>query len=219
MPERVMFTMGDIACAEGALSAGCRYLGGYPITPATEIAEWMARRLPEVGGAYVQYEDEMIKIPNNFLELNIEEQGNILKRNTYRKFTDWSYENECRVLIELDSIENKQYLDIPPESVIEVIIGLNCNLETELALKNILNEVPTKAKVKKRKEQFGVTVFNVDNLRHVYVDQRAYDIFDSVDGKKTIGDIFDIFKSNTKLPGFISSAMLVKYLSFHPRIL
>jgi 2-oxoglutarate/2-oxoacid ferredoxin oxidoreductase subunit alpha len=62
MPERVMFTMGDIACAEGAISAGCRYLGGYPITPATEIAEWMARRLPEVGGAYVQYEDEIASI-------------------------------------------------------------------------------------------------------------------------------------------------------------
>ncbi|MFW9843291.1 MAG: 2-oxoacid:acceptor oxidoreductase subunit alpha [Candidatus Thorarchaeota archaeon] len=62
MPERIMFTMGDIACAEGAISAGCRYLGGYPITPATEIAEWMARRLPEVGGAYVQYEDEIASI-------------------------------------------------------------------------------------------------------------------------------------------------------------
>lgn len=62
MPERVMFTMGDIACAEGALSAGCRYFGGYPITPATEIAEWMARRMPEVGGAYVQYEDEIASI-------------------------------------------------------------------------------------------------------------------------------------------------------------
>ncbi len=62
MPERVMFTMGDVACAEGALSAGCRYFGGYPITPATEIAEWMARRMPELGGAYVQYEDEIASI-------------------------------------------------------------------------------------------------------------------------------------------------------------
>ncbi|MEM2142502.1 MAG: 2-oxoacid:acceptor oxidoreductase subunit alpha [Candidatus Thorarchaeota archaeon] len=62
MPERVMFTMGDIACAEGAISAGCRYFGGYPITPATEIAEWMALRMPEVGGAYVQYEDEIASI-------------------------------------------------------------------------------------------------------------------------------------------------------------
>lgn len=62
MPEQVMFTMGDIASAEGALSAGCRYFGGYPITPATEIAEWMSQRMPEVGGAYVQYEDEIASI-------------------------------------------------------------------------------------------------------------------------------------------------------------
>ncbi|TFG09885.1 2-oxoacid:acceptor oxidoreductase subunit alpha [Candidatus Thorarchaeota archaeon] len=62
LPERVMFTMGDIAAAEGALSAGCRYFGGYPITPATEIAEWMARRMPELRGAYVQYEDEIASI-------------------------------------------------------------------------------------------------------------------------------------------------------------
>jgi len=62
MPERIMFTMGDIACAEGALSAGCRYFGGYPITPATEIAEWMSRRMPQLGGAYVQYEDEIASI-------------------------------------------------------------------------------------------------------------------------------------------------------------
>jgi len=62
MPERVMFTMGDIACAEGALSAGCKYFGGYPITPATEIAEWMSIRMPQMGGAYVQYEDEIAAI-------------------------------------------------------------------------------------------------------------------------------------------------------------
>jgi 2-oxoglutarate ferredoxin oxidoreductase subunit alpha len=62
MPERVVFTMGDIACAEGALSAGSRYFAGYPITPATEIAEWMSIRMPQVGGAYVQYEDEIAAI-------------------------------------------------------------------------------------------------------------------------------------------------------------
>ncbi len=62
MPERIMFTMGDIASAEGALSAGCKYFGGYPITPATEIAEWMALRMPEVGGSFVQYEDEIASI-------------------------------------------------------------------------------------------------------------------------------------------------------------
>jgi 2-oxoglutarate ferredoxin oxidoreductase subunit alpha len=53
------FMNGDTACAEGALAAGCLYFGGYPITPSTEIAERLARRLPEVGGAYVQMEDEL----------------------------------------------------------------------------------------------------------------------------------------------------------------
>jgi 2-oxoglutarate ferredoxin oxidoreductase subunit alpha len=53
------FMDGDTACAEGAISAGCRFFGGYPITPATEIAERMARRLPQVGGVYIQMEDEI----------------------------------------------------------------------------------------------------------------------------------------------------------------
>ena len=53
------FMQGDIACAEGAIAAGCRFFAGYPITPATEIAERMAQRLPEVGGVYVQMEDEL----------------------------------------------------------------------------------------------------------------------------------------------------------------
>ena len=53
------FMNGDIAAAEGALAAGCRFFGGYPITPATEVAERMAERLPEVGGTYIQMEDEL----------------------------------------------------------------------------------------------------------------------------------------------------------------
>ncbi len=53
------FTSGDIACAEGALAAGCRFFAGYPITPATEIAEHMSRRLPEIDGVYIQMEDEI----------------------------------------------------------------------------------------------------------------------------------------------------------------
>ena len=50
---------GDYACCEGALASGCRFFAGYPITPATEIAERMSRRLPELGGVYIQMEDEM----------------------------------------------------------------------------------------------------------------------------------------------------------------
>lgn len=53
------FMDGDTACAEGGLAAGCRFFAGYPITPATEIAERMARRLPQIGGIYVQMEDEL----------------------------------------------------------------------------------------------------------------------------------------------------------------
>jgi len=53
------FMTGDVACAEGALAAGCRFFGGYPITPATEIAERMAIRLPHVDGCFIQMEDEI----------------------------------------------------------------------------------------------------------------------------------------------------------------
>jgi 2-oxoglutarate ferredoxin oxidoreductase subunit alpha len=53
------FVHGDWACAEGAISAGCRFYAAYPITPATEIAERMANRLPEVGGKFIQFEDEL----------------------------------------------------------------------------------------------------------------------------------------------------------------
>jgi len=53
------FMMGDVACAEGAISAGCRFFAGYPITPATEIAERMAARMPRIGGTYIQMEDEL----------------------------------------------------------------------------------------------------------------------------------------------------------------
>ena len=53
------FINGDVACAEGAISAGCRFFAGYPITPATETAERMSARLPQVGGVYIQMEDEI----------------------------------------------------------------------------------------------------------------------------------------------------------------
>ena len=53
------FITGDDACAEGAMAAGCTFFAGYPITPATEVAERMAGRLPQLGGVYVQMEDEM----------------------------------------------------------------------------------------------------------------------------------------------------------------
>ncbi len=60
MTARLM--QGDEACAEGAIAAGCRFFAGYPITPATEIAESLSRRLPQVGGKFIQMEDELASI-------------------------------------------------------------------------------------------------------------------------------------------------------------
>ncbi len=56
------FLLGDEAATMGAVFAGCSFFGGYPITPASEVAEVMARELPNVGGYYVQFEDEIASI-------------------------------------------------------------------------------------------------------------------------------------------------------------
>jgi 2-oxoglutarate ferredoxin oxidoreductase subunit alpha len=56
------FMMGNVACAEGAIAAGCEFAAGYPITPATEVANQLAERLPQVGGAFFQMEDEISAI-------------------------------------------------------------------------------------------------------------------------------------------------------------
>jgi 2-oxoglutarate ferredoxin oxidoreductase subunit alpha len=58
--ERLL--QGNQACAEGAIAAGVRFFGGYPITPSTEIAEYLARQLPKVGGKFIQMEDEIASI-------------------------------------------------------------------------------------------------------------------------------------------------------------
>jgi 2-oxoglutarate ferredoxin oxidoreductase subunit alpha len=62
LAEQEHFIQGDEAAALGAIFAGCSFFGGYPITPASEIAEVMARELPNIGGFYVQYEDELASI-------------------------------------------------------------------------------------------------------------------------------------------------------------
>lgn len=55
----VRFMQGNEAMTEGAIAAGARFYAGYPITPSTEVAETSAVRLPQVGGLYVQMEDEI----------------------------------------------------------------------------------------------------------------------------------------------------------------
>ncbi len=57
--SNVCFMHGNEAVAEGAIAAGCRFYAGYPITPSTEIAEILSGRLPEVGGVFIQMEDEI----------------------------------------------------------------------------------------------------------------------------------------------------------------
>jgi len=56
------FWQGNEACAEGAITAGCRFFAGYPITPSSEIAEHLALRLPQVGGIAIQMEDELASL-------------------------------------------------------------------------------------------------------------------------------------------------------------
>ncbi len=56
---KIKLLQGNEACAEGALYAGCTFFAGYPITPSTEVAEYLARRLPAIGGAFIQMEDEI----------------------------------------------------------------------------------------------------------------------------------------------------------------
>ncbi len=53
---------GDEACAEGALAAGCTFFAGYPITPATEIAEILSLKLPQIGGKFIEMEDEIASL-------------------------------------------------------------------------------------------------------------------------------------------------------------
>ena len=56
------FMLGNHAVVEGALAAGCDFFAGYPITPANEISERMATQMPQVGGKFLQGEDELCSI-------------------------------------------------------------------------------------------------------------------------------------------------------------
>ncbi|MFP3869846.1 MAG: 2-oxoacid:acceptor oxidoreductase subunit alpha [Syntrophobacteria bacterium] len=60
--QKPCLLQGNEAIVEGALAAGCRFFAGYPITPATEISEILACRLPQVGGTFIQMEDEIASL-------------------------------------------------------------------------------------------------------------------------------------------------------------
>lgn len=59
LKRNIKLLQGNEACAEGALLAGVKFFAGYPITPSSEIAENMARKLPKIGGKFIQMEDEI----------------------------------------------------------------------------------------------------------------------------------------------------------------
>jgi len=62
MTQSLKFVQGNVACAEAALYAGLDFFAGYPITPSSEIMEFMAKRLPKSGGKFLQMEDEIASI-------------------------------------------------------------------------------------------------------------------------------------------------------------
>jgi len=60
--KRTVVANGNEMVVEGAIDAGCRFFAGYPITPSSEIAEGMAKRLPKIGGVFLQMEDEIASV-------------------------------------------------------------------------------------------------------------------------------------------------------------
>ncbi|WP_040948757.1 2-oxoacid:acceptor oxidoreductase subunit alpha [Gorillibacterium massiliense] len=60
--KQKLFMIGNDAIALGAVAAGCRFMSAYPITPASEIMEYMTKTLPKLGGAVIQTEDEIAAI-------------------------------------------------------------------------------------------------------------------------------------------------------------
>ena len=62
LPAGAYYLSGNEAAAEGALAAGCRFYAGYPITPSSELMERMSVRMGEVGGVFIQMEDEIASI-------------------------------------------------------------------------------------------------------------------------------------------------------------
>ena len=61
MAEKVLMK-GNEALAEAAIQAGCHHFFGYPITPQTELAAYMAKRMPKIGGTYLQAESEIAAV-------------------------------------------------------------------------------------------------------------------------------------------------------------
>src|SRR5699024_6072807 len=60
--SKILLLQGNQAVVEGAIAAGVKFFGGYPITPSTEVAESLAERRPLVGGKFIKMEDEIASV-------------------------------------------------------------------------------------------------------------------------------------------------------------
>ena len=60
--SRKILMCGNDACGEGAVLAGCTFYAGYPITPQNELTAYMAKRMNEIGGTFIQAESELAAI-------------------------------------------------------------------------------------------------------------------------------------------------------------
>lgn len=89
---------------------------------------------------HVDYKKTMINIPNNYMQLRYEEKENIVKKNTYRKYLDWEYEDEYRAIFYVSASDDKKYIDIHPNSIMEVVLGLNFDLKLESDIKALLKK-------------------------------------------------------------------------------
>ena len=62
MSKIIKFIQGNEVCVEAAIYAGLDFYAGYPITPSSEITEYLAFRLPQIGGKFLQMEDEIASL-------------------------------------------------------------------------------------------------------------------------------------------------------------
>lgn len=79
MAQKRVLMKGNEVIAEAALRAGCRNYFGYPITPQTEVMHYMAKKMVQIGGNFVQAESEVSAI-NMYMERQLREQEFLLHR-------------------------------------------------------------------------------------------------------------------------------------------
>ncbi len=76
-----------------------------------------------------------LKLPTNrFRKLPPSKQRETMKPIAYWKYADWKYEDEYRAIVNFDKSKYKRYIDLPSKAILEVVIGMNCSLETELQI-------------------------------------------------------------------------------------